>query len=95
MIAFLFCTLVLTSATTNPSTQDRLRTKNDRTNGISALNAMPAVLTEPAANHTQSDGIRTISSYINPIAYTPESLVNRIFEAGMGIENSRSLSLAL
>ena len=56
---------------------------------------MPATLQSANINHTISVGIITIISYINPIMYTPESLAAKIYIVGTGIDNSKSLSLAL
>ncbi|CDD35979.1 unknown [Roseburia sp. CAG:309] len=55
--------------------------------------AIPAGVTSVTTQYTTAAGTITTAEYINPIRYTPSSLAVSILRTGIGIDNSRSLSL--
>ena len=85
---------MLIAATSQPSTQDSVSTTKDSTSGISRVNSTVQPSAGYRRNHTITVGIMIISSYIRPMAYTPLSRAARIFDGGIGMDSSRSLSLA-
>ena len=93
MIFFRF-NLLLTAATAKPKMHESAKTNTDSINGESNANTPPATVTFAFKKNTIKVGIITISSYINPIAKTPESLADSIFEGGTGRDNNKSLSFA-
>ena len=91
---FLCFNLPLTAATAKPKMQESVSTNRERINGASNEKSAPATVISAFKNHTSTVGIITISSYINPIANTPNSRAIRIFAGGKGKDSSKSLSFA-